>query len=177
MFIYEKKLQYPVKIKNCNPKLAAVIISQYGGPDGELGASMRYLTQRYGQPFNEVKGILTDIGTEELAHLEMICAMVHQLTRDLTPDDYIKTVFAGVYDKLDLLDEIISKNSIGWNIKRISKTALCVLRLAIYEIMFMDAIPVAVSINEAVELVKKYATQDDASFVNGILGSVSREEN
>ena len=95
-------------------------------------------------------------------------------TRDLTPDEYIKTVFSGVYDKLDLLDEIISKNSIGWNIKRISKTALCVLRLAIYEIKFMDAIPVAVSINEAVELCKKYATSEDASFVNGILSTVAK---
>ena len=95
-------------------------------------------------------------------------------TRGLTPDEYIKTVFSGVYDKLDLLDEIISKNSIGWNIKRISKTALCVLRLAIYEIKFMDAIPVAVSINEAVELCKKYATNEDASFVNGILSTVAK---
>ncbi|MBO5089663.1 MAG: transcription antitermination factor NusB [Clostridia bacterium] len=95
-------------------------------------------------------------------------------TRDLTPDEYIKTVFSGVYDKLDLLDEIISKNAIGWNIKRISKTALCVLRLAIYEIKFIDAIPVAVSINEAVELCKKYATSEDASFVNGILSTVAK---
>ncbi|MBE6780614.1 MAG: transcription antitermination factor NusB [Clostridia bacterium] len=95
-------------------------------------------------------------------------------TRDLTPDDYIKTVFSGVYEKLDLLDEIIAENSIGWNIKRISKTALCVLRLAIFEIMFMDAIPVAVSINEAVELCKKYATAEDASFVNGILSTVAK---
>ena len=84
MWKYEKKLQYPINIKNPNPKYAQIIISQYGGPDGELGASMRYLTQRYSQPFNEVKGMLTDIGTEELAHLEMICAMVHQLTRNLT---------------------------------------------------------------------------------------------
>ena len=65
MFVYEKKLQYPVKIKNTNPKLAAVIISQYGGPDGELGASMRYLSQRYSMPFAEAKGLLTDIGTVE----------------------------------------------------------------------------------------------------------------
>ena len=86
MFIYEKKLQFPVKISNPNPKLAKIIISQYGGPDGELGASMRYLTQRYSQPFNEVKGILTDIGTEELGHLEMIGSIVHQLTRNLTPE-------------------------------------------------------------------------------------------
>lgn len=86
MWQYEKKLQYPVNIKNPNPKYAKIIISQYGGPDGELGASMRYLTQRYGMPYNEVKGILTDVGTEELAHMEMICAMVYQLTRNLTPE-------------------------------------------------------------------------------------------
>ncbi len=84
MWQYEKKLQYPVNIKTPNPKYAQIIISQYGGPDGELGASMRYLTQRYSMPYNEVKGLLTDIGTEELAHLEMICAMVHQLTRNLS---------------------------------------------------------------------------------------------
>lgn len=94
--------------------------------------------------------------------------------RDFTPDDYIKTVFEGVYEKLDELDEVISDNSIGWNINRISKTALCVLRLAIYEIKFMDSIPVAVSINEAVELCKKYATNEDASFVNGILSTVAK---
>ena len=86
MWQYEKKLQYPVNIKNPNQKYAKIIISQYGGPDGELGASMRYLTQRYGMPYNEVKGTLTDIGTEELAHMEMICAMVYQLTRNLTPE-------------------------------------------------------------------------------------------
>ena len=86
MWQYQKKLQYPVKIKNPNPKYAQIIISQYGGPDGELGASMRYLTQRYGMPYNEVKGILTDVGTEELAHMEMVSAMVYQLTRGLTPE-------------------------------------------------------------------------------------------
>ncbi len=87
MFIYEKKLQYPVKIATPNPKLAAVIISQYGGPDGELGASLRYLSQRYSMPYAELKGLLTDIGTEELGHLEMIGAIVHQLTRDLSEED------------------------------------------------------------------------------------------
>ena len=87
MFIYEKKLQYPVNIANPNPKLAAVIISQYGGPDGELGASLRYLSQRYSMPYAELKGLLTDIGTEELGHLEMIGAIVHQLTRNLSEDD------------------------------------------------------------------------------------------
>lgn len=83
MFIYEKQLQYPVRIQNPNPRLAAVIISQYGGPDGELGASLRYLSQRYTMPFDELRGLLTDIGTEELGHLEMVGAIVHQLTRNL----------------------------------------------------------------------------------------------
>ena len=83
MFIYNKKLQYPVKIARPNPRLAAMIISQYGGPDGELGASLRYLSQRYSMPFDEQKALLTDIGTEELGHLEMIGAIVHQLTRGL----------------------------------------------------------------------------------------------
>ena len=86
MFIYEKKLQYPVKIKNTNPRLASLIISQYGGPDGELGASLRYLSQRFSMPYPELKGLLTDIGPEELGHLEMIGAIVHQLTRNLTAD-------------------------------------------------------------------------------------------
>ena len=87
MFVYEKKLQYPVRITNPNPKLASVIISQYGGPDGELGASLRYLSQRYAMPYSEVKGLLTDIGTEELGHLEMIGTIVHQLTRNLSEKD------------------------------------------------------------------------------------------
>jgi spore coat protein JC len=89
MFIYEKKLQFPVKIATPNPKLASFIISQYGGPDGELGASMRYLSQRYAMPYDEAKGLLTDIGTEELGHLEMVAAIVHQLTRNLT-DEQVK---------------------------------------------------------------------------------------
>ncbi len=94
MWKYEKKLQYPVNIKNPNPKYAQIIITQYGGPDGEASAAMRYLTQRYGQPYNEVKATLTDIGTEELAHMEMICAMVHQLTRNLTPEEINASGFA-----------------------------------------------------------------------------------
>ena len=105
MFIYEKKLQYPVKIKNTNPALAKFIISQYGGPDGELGASLRYLSQRYSMPYPELKGLLTDIGTEELGHLEMIGAIVHQLTRELSMEQIKKAGFdayfvdhtAGVY--------------------------------------------------------------------------------
>lgn len=83
MWRYEKRLQYPVNIKKPNAGLAKLIISQYGGPDGEMGASMRYLSQRYSMPYGEQKAVLTDIGTEELAHLEMIAAIVHQLTRNL----------------------------------------------------------------------------------------------
>ena len=94
MFLYEKKLQFPVKIATPNPKLAAFIISQYGGPDGELGASMRYLSQRYSMPFDEARGLLTDIGTEELGHMEMIAAIVHQLTRNLTPEQISASPFA-----------------------------------------------------------------------------------
>ena len=105
MFVYEKKLQYPVRIKNPNPALAKFIISQYGGPDGELGASLRYLRQRYSMPYPELKGLLTDIGTEELGHLEMVGTIVHQLTRSMTPDEIKKAGFdtyfvdhtAGVY--------------------------------------------------------------------------------
>ncbi len=87
MWVYEKKLQYPVNIKTPNPALAKIIISQYGGPDGELGASLRYLSQRFTMPYSELKAILTDIGTEELAHLEMIGAIVYQLTKNLTAEE------------------------------------------------------------------------------------------
>lgn len=93
MFVYEKKLQYPVKIANPNAKYASIIISQYGGPDGELGASLRYLSQRYSMPYPELKGLLTDIGTEELGHLEMIGAIVHQLTRNLSYDEIKRSGF------------------------------------------------------------------------------------
>lgn len=97
MWIYEKKLEYPVHIKETNPKLAQLIISQYGGPDGEAGASFRYLSQRYSMKDRRVVGVLTDIGTEELAHLEIVGAMVHQLTRDLTPEEIEKSGFAPYY--------------------------------------------------------------------------------
>lgn len=95
--------------------------------------------------------------------------------RDLKPNDYIKAVFFGVYDNLEALDNIISENAIGWKIGRIAKVSLCILRLAIFEIKNMDDIPVSVSINEAVELAKKYATKEDASFINGILSSVEKK--
>ena len=94
MFVYEKKLQYPVKIKNVNPRLASIVISQYGGPDGELGASLRYLSQRYSMPYPELKGLLTDIGTEELGHLEIVGTIVHQLTRSLSEEQMKEQGFA-----------------------------------------------------------------------------------
>lgn len=105
MWQYEKKLQYPVKIKTPNPKLAQIVISQFGGPDGELGAAMRYLSQRYSMPYDELRAILTDVGTEELAHMEMVSAIVYQLTRNLSPaeikqagfDKYFVDHTTGVY--------------------------------------------------------------------------------
>ena len=87
MWSYEKRLQYPVDIKNPDPSIAMIIMSQYGGPDGEMGASLRYLSQRYTMPDRKVAGLMTDIGTEELAHLEIVAAIVHQLTRNLTADE------------------------------------------------------------------------------------------
>ncbi len=97
MWFYEKQLQYPVKIKNPNPKLASVIISQLGGPDGELGASMRYLHQRYSCPYDKVTGILTDVGSEELGHMEMVAAIIHQLTKNLTLEQIDGTPFAAYF--------------------------------------------------------------------------------
>ncbi|MCD7723198.1 MAG: manganese catalase family protein [Clostridiales bacterium] len=94
MFSYLKKLQYPINIKHSDPKAASIIISQYGGPDGELGASLRYLSQRFAMPTAELKGLLTDIGTEELGHLEMIGAIVHQLTKNLTEKQIEDSGFA-----------------------------------------------------------------------------------
>lgn len=105
MWAYEKKLQYPVNIKNPNPKLAQLIITQIGGPDGETGAAMRYLSQRYSMPYSKVKATLTDIGTEELGHMEIVSAIVYQLTRNLTPtqikesgfDKYFVDHTTGIY--------------------------------------------------------------------------------
>lgn len=97
MFVYEKKLQYPINIKNPNPKLAKIIASQYGGPDGELGASLRYLSQRYTMPMPELKATLTDIGTEELGHLEMVGAIIYQLTKNQTPEDIKKAGLDGYF--------------------------------------------------------------------------------
>ncbi len=97
MWAYEKRLQYPVKITKTCPKTAQLIISQYGGPDGELSASMRYLAQRYSMPVKKVGGLLTDIGTEEINHMEIICAMVYQLTKNLTPEQAKTAGFDAYY--------------------------------------------------------------------------------
>ena len=105
MWTYDRKLQYPINIKNPNPAMAKFIISQYGGPDGEIGASLRYLTQRYSMPYPEVAAVLTDVGTEEIGHFEMVAAIVHQLTRDMTIEqikeagfeDYFVDHTAGIY--------------------------------------------------------------------------------
>lgn len=97
MWNYEKRLQYPVKITQTNPKIAQIIITQFGGPDGELAASMRYLSQRYTMPYKQVTGVLTDIGTEELAHMEMICAIVYQLTKNLSVEELKASGFDKYY--------------------------------------------------------------------------------
>lgn len=97
MWNYEKRLEYPVNIKETNPQIAKFIMSQYGGPDGEISASLRYLSQRYSMPYREVMGILTDIGTEEMAHFEMVATIVHQLTRNLTPEEIKESGFGEYY--------------------------------------------------------------------------------
>ena len=97
MFVYDKKLQYPVKIDKPNPRLASIIISQYGGPDGEMGASMRYLSQRFTMPNRMASAVLNDVGTEELAHLELVSTIVHQLTRNLSMEEIEKSGFGPYY--------------------------------------------------------------------------------
>lgn len=93
MFNYEKRLQYPVNIKNSNPAMAKIIITQVGGPDGELGAAVRYLSQRFAAPSREIQAILTDIGTEELGHIEMVSSIIYQLTRNLSEKQIIDSGF------------------------------------------------------------------------------------
>lgn len=97
MWTYNKTLQYPIKIKCTNPRLAKFIISQYGGPDGELAASLRYLSQRFAMPDEKAKAILNDIGTEELAHLEMVGTIVHQLTDGVCPEELEKAGLGAYY--------------------------------------------------------------------------------
>ncbi len=122
MWSYEKKLQYPVNIKNPNPKLAKLIITQFGGPDGELGAAMRYLSQRYTMPYNEAIGILTDVGTEELAHMEMICAIVHQLTKGLTEQEILDGGFADYFVDHTTGLYPIAASGVPWNANTFQST-------------------------------------------------------
>ena len=110
----------------------------------------------------------SDSSVEEILEIAME-------VRDIVPDDYIKNVFFGVFENVEELDAMISENAVGWKIERISKTALSVLRLSIFEILHIDDIPNAVSVNEAVELCKKYAAKEDSAFVNGLLGSVAKD--
>lgn len=97
MWNYEKRLEYPINITNPNAKIAKIIMSQYGGPDGEIGASLRYLSQRYAMPNRKVAGLLTDIGTEELAHMEMVATIVRQLTKGLSAEELQEAGFAPYY--------------------------------------------------------------------------------
>ena len=95
--------------------------------------------------------------------------------RNFEYDDYVEKVFVGVFENLEEIDEKISANLKSWKISRISKVSLAILRLAVFEMLYMEDIPQGVSINEAVELAKKYSTQDDASFINGVLGALSKK--
>ena len=105
MWLYEKKLEYPVNIKNPNPALAKIIVSQLGGADGEIGASLRYLSQRYAMPYREVAGLLTDVATEELGHVEIVSTILYQLTKGMSIEEIKKSGFdtyfvdhtAGIY--------------------------------------------------------------------------------
>lgn len=112
MFVYEKKLQYPVRIKNPDPAMAKFIITQYGGPDGELSASLRYLSQRYSMPYPALKATLTDIGVEELGHLEMIGAIVHQLTQNMTIEQVKEAGFQEYF--VDHTAGVYAQAAAGW---------------------------------------------------------------
>ena len=114
MFVYEKKLQFPVKIATPNPKLAAFIISQYGGPDGELGASMRYLSQRYSMPYEEAKGLLTDIGTEELGHMEMVAQTINLLNGHDVDADQVVAGEIQTHVLLGLSPGLINASGYSW---------------------------------------------------------------
>ena len=116
MWTYNKMLQYPINIKCTDPKLAKVIISQYGGPDGELGASLRYLSQRFGMPDQKSKAILNDIGTEELAHLEMVGTIVHQLTDGISPEEMDRAGLGAYYT--DHGNGVYPQAAAGWRGRR-----------------------------------------------------------
>ena len=112
MWNYQKMLEYPINVKNKNPRLAKFIISQYGGPDGELAASLRYLSQRFGMPDQKAKAILNDIGTEELAHLEMVGTIVHQLTDGVSPEEMQRAGLGAYYT--DHGNGVYPQAAAGW---------------------------------------------------------------
>lgn len=114
MWHYEKKLQYPAKVGKADLKMAKYLVTQYGGPDGELGAALRYLNQRYTMPTNRTKGLLTDIGTEELAHLEIIATLVYKLTKNATPDEMRRVDLGGHYADHDKALFYENGNGVPW---------------------------------------------------------------
>ncbi|MGB9887785.1 MAG: manganese catalase family protein [Moorellales bacterium] len=114
MWLYEKKLQYPIKVRQSNPRLAKCIITQYGGPDGELGASLRYLTQRYTMPIPQAKAVLTDIGTEELAHMEIVAALVYNLIKDARLEDIKRAGLDGYYADHDRAVFFVNGDGVPW---------------------------------------------------------------
>lgn len=114
MWLYEKKLERPVKVSGPNPRLAKYIITQYGGPDGELAASLRYLTQRYSMPLPETRGLLTDIGTEELAHMEIVATLVYQLVKDATLEEIKAVDLAEYYADHDKALYFVNASGVPW---------------------------------------------------------------
>ncbi|MDI6870401.1 MAG: manganese catalase family protein [Bacillota bacterium] len=114
MWLYEKKLEYPVRVCGPNPRLAKNIITQYGGPDGELAASLRYLTQRYTMPIPQAKGVLTDIGTEELAHMEIVAALVYNLLKDASIEEIKAAGLDGYYADHDKALYFVNAEGVPW---------------------------------------------------------------
>ena len=120
MWIYEKKLEHPVKVTRPDLKLAKMIITQYGGPDGELSASLRYINQRYSMPFDKAKALLTDIGTEEMAHMEMIAALVYKLVDGASPQDFVEAGWEGQWTQHDHGLFWTDTNGVPWSAKYIA---------------------------------------------------------
>ena len=137
MFEYEKRLQYPVNIRTPDARTAKIIITQYGGPDGELGASMRYLSQRFAMPYRRVGNLLTDIGTEELNHLEIVATVVHQLTRNLTPEQIQAQGFAPYFVDHTTGIYPVDANGVPWSAATIQSTGDVIADL--HEDMAADA--------------------------------------
>lgn len=123
MWIYEKKLEYPVNIKSKDIGMAKYLFAQYGGPDGELSASIRYLSQRYTMPTGKSKALLTDIGTEELAHVEIIASMIYQLTKDATPEELRAAGLGAAYTEHGKAIYPADANGIPWTAAYIQATA------------------------------------------------------